>query len=339
MNDRVISAAILFASAILPNAACAQTAPQGSSGGNWTLAIHGGAGSINRENLTREKEAAQRAALERALAMGGAVLDKGGTATDAVEAAVRVLEDDPGFNAGRGAVLTENGTVELDAAIMDGSTRRAGAVAGVTTTRNPVSLSRAIMEKGKQVMFVGPGADTQARLLGLEQVDPGYFITQEELRQLREYQGQAHSAGDSNGMRKYGTVGAVARDRNGHLAAATSTGGLMGKPSGRVGDSPVIGAGTYADDRACAVSATGAGEYYIRVGVAHAICSRMHYLGEPPKAAADAVQAETMALGGKGGVIVMAPDGTPAWSFNTEGMFRGVLRAGGKPLVAIFGDE
>lgn len=305
----------------------------------WTLVIHGGAGDIKRGQVSAGKDALLRAALQRALAAGGDVLERGGKAVEAVEAAVRILEDDPNFNAGRGAVLTERGAAELDASIMDGKTRGAGAVAGVTTTRNPVSLARAIMDHGKQVMFAGPGADAQAKRFGLEQVDPSYFVTEEEKHWLREYREKSGSTAALSGMQKYGTVGAVARDRSGHLAAATSTGGRMGKPSGRVGDSPIIGAGTYADDRACAVSATGAGEYYVRVGVAHSICDRMRYLGEGPKVAADAVQAETLALGGTGGVIVVAPDGTPAWSFNTDAMMRGVLRAGKTPEVAIFRDE
>lgn len=305
----------------------------------WTLVIHGGAGDITRDQITAEKDALLRAGLQRALAAGGDVLERGGTAVEAVEAAVRILEDDPNFNAGRGAVLTENGTAELDASIMDGETRRAGAVTVVTTTRNPVSLARTIMAHGKQVMFAGPGADAQARRFGLEQVDPSYFITEEEKDWLRKHQKASGATAALDGMRKYGTVGAVARDRRGHLAAATSTGGRMGKPSGRVGDSPIIGAGTYADDRACAVSATGMGEYYIRSAAAHSICDRMRYLGEGPKVAADAVQAETAALGGTGGVIVVAPDGTPALSFNTNGMMRGVLRAGKTSEIALFGDE
>lgn len=319
--------------------ALSSAAPGAANAEAWTLVVHGGAGDVKREQISAEKDALLRAALRRALATGGEILERGGKAVEAVESAVRILEDDPNFNAGRGAVLTEIGTAELDASIMDGRTRGAGAVAGVTTTRNPVSLARAIMDRGEQVMFAGPGADAQAKRFGLTQVDPGYFITEEEERALREARKRSGSTAAMNGIHKYGTVGAVARDRSGHLAAATSTGGRMGKPSGRVGDSPIIGAGTYADDRACAVSATGAGEYYIRVGVAHSICNRMRYLGEGPKVAADAVQAETSALGGTGGVIVVAPDGTPAWSFNTTAMMRGVLRAGNLPITAIYGDE
>ncbi|MBV9842637.1 MAG: isoaspartyl peptidase/L-asparaginase [Sphingomonadaceae bacterium] len=286
-----------------------------------------------RGRTSDDEDKAARAGLAAALRVGGGILQAGGAALDAVEAAVRVLEDDPAFNAGRGAVFTTAGTHELDAAIMDGATRCAGAVAGVTRTRNPVSLARAVMRGSKHVMLVGSGADDFARQQGVEQVDPSYFSTEQRRAQLERMHGRFDS-----GV-KFGTVGAVARDITGRLAAATSTGGLTGKRPGRVGDTPVIGAGTYADDRACAVSATGSGEYYLRVGVAHEICARVRLLGETVQAAADAVQAETHALGGDGGVIVVAPDGTPAWSFTTPGMYRGLLRDCNAPVVAIYGDE
>jgi beta-aspartyl-peptidase (threonine type) len=305
----------------------------------WTLVIHGGAGVVARANMTPEKDAAQRAALAEALRAGRAILASGGAALDAVEAAVRVLEEHPGFNAGRGAVFTADGVNELDAAIMEGRDRRAGAVAGLTRTRNPVSAARAVMEKSPHVMLQGPGADAFARDTGLEQVDPSWFRTDERWRQLQELKA-AKSAGTAfDAEVKYGTVGAVARDRAGNLAAATSTGGLTGKRWGRVGDAPVIGAGTYADNRACAVSATGSGEYYIRVGVAHEICARVRLGKETLQAAADAVQAETLALGGSGGVIAVGADGTPVWSYNTPGMYRGRATSDGKLVVAIYGDE
>jgi beta-aspartyl-peptidase (threonine type) len=303
----------------------------------WTLVIHGGAGVLERSAMTPARDKETRAALTRALEAGGAILDRGGTAVDAVEAAVRVLEDDPNFNAGKGAVFTYEGHNELDAAIMDGNGRKAGAVAGVTTTKNPISLARAVMEKSQHVFMAGDGANAFARSSGLEQVDPSYFRTEERWQQLQKLKNTGASYFDVD--LKYGTVGAVARDTKGHVAAATSTGGLTGKRWGRIGDAPVIGAGTYADDRACAVSATGSGEYYIREGVAHEICARMRFLKEGPKAAADTVQAETHALGGDGGVIVVGADGTPAWSFNTPGMYRGMLRKGQKPVVGIYGDE
>ena len=307
--------------------------------GGWTLVIHGGAGVIARDALTPAADAEIRAALSAALAAGSAVLDEGGSALDAVEAAVRVLEDDPNFNAGRGAVFTSAGTNELDASIMDGATRAAGAVAGVTATRNPISLARAVMEQSPHVMLAGSGADQFSRARGLEQAGPEWFRTERRWRQWQEQMAAQQGGGEAPPEAKHGTVGAVARDRDGNLAAATSTGGLTGKAFGRVGDSPIIGAGTYDDNRACAVSATRAGEYYIRQGVAHEICARMRFLGEGPQAAADHVQAETLALGGDGGVIVLSADGTPAWSFNTPGMYRGHAREGEAPMVAIYGDE
>ena len=255
---------------------------------------------------------------------------------DAVEAVVRTLEDDPNFNAGRGAVFTYDGTNELDAAIMDGRDRKAGAVAGATATKNPVSLARAVMEHSPHVMLSGKGADIFSKEQGLEQAGPEWFATTERRRQLDEMKSNKLSWFDVD--MKYGTVGAVALDSEGHVAAATSTGGITGKRWGRIGDSPVIGAGTYADDRACAVSATGSGEYFIREGVAHEICARMRFKGESAKAAADVVMAEVGALGGTGGVIVVSPKGEFDWSFNTPGMYRGKASAEGR-TVAIYGDE
>jgi L-asparaginase / beta-aspartyl-peptidase len=303
----------------------------------WTLVIHGGAGVIERARMTPEREAAARAGLDAALSAGEKVLAGGGSALDAVEAAVRVLEDDPSFNAGRGAVFTYEGRNELDAAIMEGTGRKAGAVAGVTATKNPIGLARRVMENSPHVMLAGAGADTFSREQGLEQAGPEWFGTDERRRQLEELKARKADAFDID--MKYGTVGAVARDAAGHVAAATSTGGVTGKRWGRVGDSPLIGAGTYADDRACAVSATGAGEFFIREGVAHEICARVRFKGESLKAAADTVMAETKALGGTGGVIVTGPTGEMAWSYNTPGMYRGRVSAGGTRVVAIYGDE
>jgi beta-aspartyl-peptidase (threonine type) len=311
--------------------AAAEEAPR------WSLAIHGGAGVIERDKLSPEQDKAIRAALKQALAAGSAVLDKGGSALDAVEATIHVLEDDPHFNAGRGAVFTWDGRNEMDAAIMDGRTRAAGAVASVTRTRHPISLARAVMEKSDHVFLAGAGADEFSRSQRLEQADPAWFATPERRKQLDMLKAKKLSAIDVD--RKYGTVGAVARDTSGHVAAATSTGGLTGKRWGRIGDAPVIGAGTYADDRACAVSATGAGEYFIREGVAHEICARIRFKGETPQVAADAVMAEVRALGGDGGVIVNSPSGATAWSYNTAGMYRGRVSAGTAPMVAIYRDE
>jgi beta-aspartyl-peptidase (threonine type) len=247
-----------------------------------------------------------------------------------------VLEDDPNFNAGRGAVYTFDGKNELDASIMDGRTRAAGAVAGVTRTRNPIGLARAVMEKSTHVMLSGPGADTFSREQGLEQVDPAYFATEYRKRQLDEFKSDKVSALDVE--YKYGTVGAVALDKAGHVAAATSTGGMTGKRWNRIGDAPIIGAGTYADDRACAVSATGSGEMFIRVGVAHEICARVRFLREDAGKAADIVMEEVKAIAGSGGVIVVTPKGEMAYSFNSPGMYRGKADASGRK-VAIFGDE
>lgn len=303
----------------------------------WTLVIHGGAGVIERSRIKPEQDKAIRAALGQALDAGSAVLKRGGSALDAVEAAVRVLEDDPNFNAGRGAVFTHDGANELDAAIMEGTGRKAGAVAGLTATRNPIGLARAVMEKSPHVFLAGRGADQFSREQGLEQARPEWFATPERRRQLEEMKKNKSSSFDVD--LKYGTVGAVAVDSQGHTAAATSTGGITGKRWGRIGDAPVIGAGTYADDRACAVSATGAGEYYIRLGVAHEICARMRFAKEGPKAAAEHVIGEVGDLGGSGGVIVVAPGGEAGWHFNTAGMYRGRASSKGDRLVAIYGDE
>ena len=303
---------------------------------DWKIVVHGGSGIIERHLLTAGQDKAARAGLERALAAGARILEGGGSALDAVEAAARELEDEPHFNAGRGAVFTFEGANELDAAIMDGATRGAGAVTGVTATKNPISLARAVMEQSPHVFLAAEGADQFSREHGLEQAGPDWFATPERRRQLDEMKADPDGWFDS--AMKYGTIGAVALDVGGHVAAATSTGGVTGKRWGRIGDSPLIGAGAYADDRACAVSATGAGEYFIRAGVAHEICARMRMLGDNAQAAADAVIAEVANLGGLGGVIVVAPGGDAAFSFNTPGMYRGMAGPGGS-VVAIYGDE
>lgn len=287
------------------------------------------------ETMDEAVQAAHHAGLAAALEAGAAVLAAGGSALDAVTAAVVALEDDPHFNAGRGAVFTYHGTNELDAAVMDGATRAAGAVAGVTRTKNPVRLARSVMEQGPHVFLCGAGAEEFAREQGIEEVDPAWFATDERRRQLDEL--KARKTGWFDAGLKYGTVGAVAVDAAGHVAAATSTGGLTGKRWSRIGDSPVIGAGTYADDRACAVSATGSGEVFIRVGVAHEICARMRFLGESAQQAANAVIAEVGAMGGDGGVIVAAPDGSTAFAFNTPGLYRGRADHTGWRETAIFG--
>jgi beta-aspartyl-peptidase (threonine type) len=302
--------------------------------GSWKLVIHGGAGAMRPAHGDPDHERRAREGLHEALEAGSALLADGGTAVDAVEAAVRVLEDDPCFNAGRGSVLTADGRVELDAAIMDGRDRRCGAVAGLSTTRAPVSLARALMERGPHVLVSYEGADELARGLGLEQVGNDWFVTGERRRQLDELLAK----GGFDAEVKYGTVGAVALDASGHVAAATSTGGLTAKRWGRIGDSPLIGAGTYADDRAAAVSATGSGEYFIRAVAGHQLAERVRLLGESLQQALDAVLEDIGGLGGTGGLIAVAPSGEAAWGFTTRAMYRGMADADTR-TVAIYADE
>ncbi|MDP3852601.1 isoaspartyl peptidase/L-asparaginase family protein [Phenylobacterium sp.] len=322
---------------------------------NWAIAVHGGAGTIERSHLKPAQEAAYRAALARVAEAGGAVLWAGGSALDAIEAAIHLLEDDPLFNAGRGAVFTARGANELDASIMDGATLAAGAVAGVTRTRHPISLARAVMERSSHVLLVGAGADAFSKANGVEQADPSYFFTERRWRSLENF-AKAHDlpvpprpVGEQrpdpvhelvHDEGKYGTVGVVALDALGNVAAGTSTGGTTGKQWGRVGDSPIIGAGTYASNAACAVSATGTGEYFIRLGVAHEIAALVEHKGLSLQAAADiVVQDKLTALGGDGGIIAVAPDGQIAWSYNTSGMYRASLAADRPLVVAIYKDE
>ena len=302
----------------------------------WRLLVHGGAGSIERELLAPETDAEIRAALDAALVAGSEILAAGGSALDAAEAAVRCLEDDPNFNAGRGSVFTYQGTNEMDAAVMDGRTREAGAVAGVTAARNPVSLARAVMEKSPHVMLSGEGADQFSLDQGVERCPPDWFATPERRRQYEEMKAQPDGWFDSE--MKYGTVGAVARDAFGHVAAATSTGGITGKRWGRIGDTPLIGAGTFADDRSCAVSGTGTGEYIIRTALAHEIAARIRMNGATAREAAAAAVADLAALGGTGGVIVVSAAGETAQAFNSTGMYRGAASPQGRS-VAIYGDE
>lgn len=304
---------------------------------DWKLVIHGGAGVIEPSRTTPETDAAIRAALNRALDSGSKILASGGDALDAVEAAVLVLEDDPNFNAGRGAVFTWDETHELDASIMDGRNRAAGAIAGVTATKNPIRVARAVMEKSPHVLLSGEGADQFSKAQGFEQVPNSYFSTPRRSKQLQEFKTTDVSALEVE--YKYGTVGAVALDTKGHVAAATSTGGTTGKRWGRVGDSPIIGAGTYADDRACAVSATGKGEYFIRASVAHEICARIRLGGESGQGAADAVMDDVKALGGDGGVILVTPKGEMVYSFNTVGMYRGRADSAGRSVALYSEDE
>lgn len=300
----------------------------------WRLVIHGGAGVILRENLTPEREAAYTAALETALEAGAAVLRDGGSAVDAVQAAVIPMENDPLFNAGHGAVFTAAAQHELDASIMSGAGRDAGAVAGVKRVKNPILAARAVMDQSEHVMFAGAGADAFAESVGLALVDNRYFDTEGRRlsleRVLRE-----RSRNDAD---RHGTVGAVAMDQDGNLAAATTTGGMTAKAAGRIGDSPLIGAATYAQNGVCAVSATGHGEYFIRVAVAKTICSRVELAGESVGEAAQNALDQVADLGGDGGVVVIDGKGQYEYVFNSKGMYRGMIDPDGME-TAIFEQE
>lgn len=306
---------------------------------DWALAIHGGAGVIEKGNLSADEEAAYRASLNAALDAGAQVLRGGGSSLDAVEKAIRVLEDDPLFNAGKGAVFTAEGRNELDASIMDGRNLRAGAVAGVTRTRNPISLARAVMEQSKHVMLAGEGADAFSKEHGLEQVDPSYYRTERRWKELEEWRKNEQSALPRDLTHRYGTVGAVALDTSGHVAAGTSTGGLTGKRWGRVGDSPVIGAGTYASDGVCAVSATGTGEYFIRETAARQVCDRLEWKQESVQSAADGTIRSIGAIGGDGGLIAMDGRGRIAFAMNSTGMYRAWVTGTTPARTAIYAAE
>ncbi len=332
----------------------------------WSIEIHAGAGDISRATSNPQSDTATRATLKKAIETGAKVLDRGGSSVDAVEAAIRVMEGgSPSFDAGKWAVFNAEGKVELDAAIMDGATLKAGSVAAVTRSPHPITLARAVMERTPHVLIVGPGADKFLHQIGGEEVEPSYFFNQGKWNALVEQlkregkpipprpagappaQDQADDKRISSstmlwmpGQRHYGTVGVVALDRKGNLAAGTSTGGSQGKMPGRVGDSPIIGAGTYASNESCAVSATGVGEYFMRLTIAREICSLVQYKGMPLQQAADTViHKELEQLHGEGGVIAMTPDGNSVWSFNTSGMFRARLKEGGQVTVAIYNDE
>ncbi|MGG7663713.1 isoaspartyl peptidase/L-asparaginase family protein [Dyadobacter sp. BHUBP1] len=334
-----------------------------------TLVIHGGAGTITRANMTPEREKAYREAMNTALEEGYEVLKKGGTSVQAVEAAIHVMEDSPLFNAGKGAVFTSEGKNELDAAIMEGKTLKAGAVAGVTTIRNPISAAIAVMDQSVHVMMAGKGAEQFAKEKGLEIVDPSYFYTEARYKALERAKAQEkteldHNAKEENGGRekqevkkapktghhsaedliftegkKFGTVGCVALDKYGNLAAGTSTGGMTNKRYGRVGDAPIIGAGTYANNATCAVSATGHGEYFIRSVVAHDISALMEYKGlSLTDAANEVVMKKLVERGGEGGVIAVDRNGNVAMPFNSEGMYRGYIKSDGKREILIYKD-
>lgn len=300
------------------------------------IAIHGGAGTLSSAQLTAETDRLYRAGLEAALRAGFAVLDGGGTSLDAVTVAVQALEDDPLFNAGRGAVLSADGVHELDASVMDGRDRGAGAVTGVRNVRNPIVLARMVMERSPHVMLAGAGAEEFAVAHGLEPVPNGHFSTERRLRELELLIAGEKQAGREALM---GTVGAVALDSHGNLAAATSTGGMTGKKWGRVGDSPIIGAGTYAANDCCAVSATGHGEFFIRALVAHEIASLMRYRElDVAQAAHEVVQQQLVRMGGSGGVIAVGRDGRIAMPFNSEGMLRAAMDSRGLCVTGLLAD-
>ena len=319
----------------------AAAAAAAAKGPQPLLVIHGGAG-VQRAGLSAEEERAARAALRSALLQGHAELKAGRPALAAVTRAITVLEDDPTFNAGRGAVFTHDGRNELDAALMEGATRRAGAVAGVQRVRNPILLAQAVMAHSAHVMMVGQGAEAFAAEQGIALVDPSYFRTEKRWQQLQralqeDKAGQAHAELET--ARHFGTVGALALDAEGKLAAGTSTGGMTNKRYGRVGDSPIIGAGTWADEQ-CAVSGTGWGEYYIRTAAAHEICARVRLAGaSAAQAGREVINGMIPALGGDGGAIVLTSTGEIGLPFNTEGMYRGWIGADGVPHIAIFDDE
>jgi beta-aspartyl-peptidase (threonine type) len=334
--------------------ASTENPPEAKPSHGWAISIHGGAGESEWEHMDAATETAYHASLAKALAAGSAVLKQHGSALDAVEAAVKVLEDDPLFNAGRGSAFAADGKNEMDAAIMNGATLAAGSVADIEFTRHPISLARAVMEHTPYVMMVGPGADEFSRAQGLEQQPPSFFFTEmrwQEFAAIMRASGRpvpprpagvpaAPVAANTPVLpifaHRFGTVGAVARDGEGHLAAATSTGGMQGKLPGRVGDSPLIGAGTYASDHSCAVSGTGVGEYFIRLTLARQVCTLVEQGQTPQQAADHMIHSELPALkGGEGGVIVMAPTGDPVWSSNTLGMFRAREVEGSAPEVHV----
>jgi beta-aspartyl-peptidase (threonine type) len=298
----------------------------------FVLAVHGGAGTIPRDLMTVSRLASYHEGLRLALTAGRDILAADGRALDGVTAAVVALEDNPLFNAGRGSVFTAAGTQEMDASIMDGSDHRAGAVAGIFGPRNPILAARAVMERSRHVLMIGEGALSFCREQGLAFAEPSYFYTEQRWRDLQ----RTLEGGEEVLYWQHGTVGAVARDRHGNLAAATSTGGMIGKAPGRVGDSPIIGAGTYADNAACAVSATGHGEFFVRYGAAFDIAARLRHARQSLPDAAQAVLGNLAAVGGTGGVVAVDRQGIVALPFNTEGMYRGYVRDGEAIHTAIY---
>ena len=323
--------------------ACANEEISVSREYDFAIAIHGGAGTLKRESMSSETEAEYRAILLEALQKGYDVLENGGSSLDAVVAAIKIMEDSPLFNAGKGAVFTHNGLNELDASIMDGKTLKAGAVGAIRNVKNPIGLARLVMEKTWHVLLIGEGARLFAEEHGVELVSDEYFFTKrrwDSLQNALEKESEKDLSGISIESKSYlGTVGAVALDKNGNLAAGTSTGGMTNKLYGRVGDSPLIGAGTYANNKTCAVSATGEGEYFIRGMIAHDISAMMEYSGKSLEDAShEVIMNKLTAMGGTGGVIAIDSEGNITMPFNTSGMYRAYHQAGGEPVVKIFKD-
>ena len=356
---KLLSLLLLLSFAAIPSASDAQKGSmpeinqlQGPQNPRLGFVIHGGAGVITKGSLTPEREKEYRAELEKAVLAGYSALQAGKSGLDAVEIAIRILEDSPLFNAGKGTVFTHDGKNELDASIMDGKTLAAGAVAGLRHVKNPITLARAVMEKSEHVMMVGEGAEKFAKEQKIEIVDEKYFWTQprwdalqkilkEEADQKAKAKGTMSQMTETESLpqNKFGTVGAVALDKNGDLSAGTSTGGMTNKKYGRVGDAPIIGAGTYANNQTCAVSATGWGEYFIRLGVARDISAIMEYQALTVQAAADKViKQKLQKLGGDGGIIAIDKFGNIGISFNSEGMYRAYIDSSGKPVVEIYKD-
>ncbi len=316
---------------------------------SFAIVIHGGAGGIKREYFTQEQQDAYTEKLQEALDAGYAVLEKGGVSLDAVQAAINVMEDSPLFNAGKGSVYNSEGNQEMDAAIMDGKTLNAGAVAGVNHIKNPILAARIVMDSSEHVMLSGKGAEIMAAKFGIEMVDSSYFFTEKRLNQLREIQGQEKTQLDHTAyliknelidVHKFGTVGAVAIDKNGNIAAGTSTGGMTNKKYGRIGDVPIIGAGTYANNLTCGISCTGTGEYFMRTVAAHEVSNLIKYKKLTPKEALHEVLFNQIGpLGGEGGIILMDKNGEVSWDFNSTGMFRGFKKSDGETKIEMFEKE
>ncbi len=326
-----------FLLALVMAGVCAMAQAHETDNKGYVLVIHGGAGTILKKNMSAEKEAAIRAKLEEALRTGQAILDRGGEAVEAVVATIKVMENSPLFNAGKGAVFNHEGQNEMDASLMDGRDLNAGAVAGVTHVKNPITLAREVMTNSKHVMLSGKGAEEFAHTRDIEMVDPAYFRTEKRWNQLQKALKKDTVLLDHDQEQKFGTVGAAALDSHGNLAAGTSTGGMTNKRWNRIGDSPVIGAGTYADNNSCALSATGHGEFFIRAAVAHSVCALMEYKGLTLQQAADEIiMNKLVKMGGEGGIIAVDGKGNVSMTFNTEGMYRGYIKGHEKPVIGIY---